>query len=273
MSLTLLTSALAGLPLGEVRFLPETGSTNADALEWAEAGAPDFSLVAADRQTAGRGRLDRRWVTNPGSALAFSLVVRPAAGELPFLALFSPWAGLGVARALETLGLHPEIKWPNDVLLRRRKVCGILLESRWQGQDLQALVVGVGINIAPSSVPPAEELLFPADCIEAVLGRPVDRWGVLREVLSALINTRPDLGSLAFQAEWEKRLAFRHEWVTVVGAAYQAARRGRVLGLEADGSLRLADPNGQPFTVQAGEVSLRPIDAAPNDEPSTGVPQ
>jgi len=257
----MLTSALAGLRLGEVRFLQETGSTNADALEWAEAGAPDFSLVAADRQTAGRGRLDRRWVTNPGAALAFSLVIRPDPGELSHLVLFSPWAALGVSRALEALGLHPEIKWPNDVLLGRRKVSGILLESRWQGQELGSLVVGVGINVAPSSVPPPEALLFPADCVENVLGHPVDRGSLLREVLAALLDSRPGVGSPAFLEEWEKRLAFRNEWVTIA-APGGSGRTGKLLGLDPDGSLRLVDTRGSLFSVQAGEVSLRPMDAA-----------
>jgi len=270
MTYQLLASALAGLPLGEMRFLNKTGSTNADALEWAEAGAPDFSLVAADRQTAGRGRLDRRWVTNPGSALAFSLVIRPTPDERSHLALFSPWAGLGVCRALEALDLHPEIKWPNDVLLQRRKVAGILLESRWQGQELTSMVVGVGINVAPSSVPPPQELLFPADCVENALGHPVDRGSLLREVLSALLHSRPGLGSPAFLEEWEKRLAFRNAWVTIgsaAGAQTGSARPGKLLGLDPDGSLRLLDPQGHHFSVQAGEVSLRPVDPATREAP------
>src|SRR5664279_6508775 len=113
-----LQSILTGLPLGGLRYFDSIGSTNDDALAWARAGAPDFSLVVADAQTAGRGRLLRRWITNPGSALAFSLVLRPSTQESECLPRFSPLGAVAVRQALADLfGLPAEIKWPNDVLL------------------------------------------------------------------------------------------------------------------------------------------------------------
>ena len=93
--------------------------------------------MIADQQTKGRGRLGRSWVTNPGAALAFSIILRPTAEEIDHLGLFSPLAGLAVCLALQNLHLPAEIKWPNDVLLARRKTCGILAESVWQGEQLQ----------------------------------------------------------------------------------------------------------------------------------------
>ncbi|MEN4100610.1 MAG: biotin--[acetyl-CoA-carboxylase] ligase, partial [Anaerolineaceae bacterium] len=118
---------LAGLPVSELRYFDSIGSTNDEALRWAEQGAPDAALVVADTQTAGRGRMDRRWVTRPGVALAFSLALRPTPVEASALGLFSPLGALAVAAALrENYGLLAEVKWPNDVLLERRKCCGIL---------------------------------------------------------------------------------------------------------------------------------------------------
>ena len=171
-----LASELAGLALPAWRYCELVGSTNDFALAWGEAGAADGSLVVADEQTAGRGRLDRRWFTPPGAALAFSLVLRPNPAELTCVARFSPLGALAVQQALAVnLNLPAEIKWPNDVLVGRRKVCGILAESTWQGETLTALVLGIGVNITPAAVPPADQLLFPAGCIETALGKPVPR--------------------------------------------------------------------------------------------------
>ena len=122
--------------------------------------------------------------------------------------MFSPLAGLGVAVALENLGLSPQIKWPNDVLLARRKVCGILAEAAWVGDQLQALVLGVGVNVASSSVPPDDQVIFPATCVEAAAGRAVDRLDLLREILRAIFEWRSRLAQPEFIDAWQSRLAF-----------------------------------------------------------------
>ncbi len=250
-------SSLSQLTLGELRYFPEIGSTNDEAMHWAAAGAPDFSLVIADTQTAGRGRLGRKWVTQPGSALAFSLVLRPPSdpATIPF---FSPWGALAICEALEALDLNAEIKWPNDVLLQRRKVAGILLESSWLGPALQAVVVGIGINVAPASVPPAAEVMYPADSVEGVLGRPVDRWQLLAGILERMQFWRERLAAGPdFLRAWEDRLAFRGEWVKV-GDGAGPTRLGRVDGLDPNGELRLTGQQGETFTIHVGEISLRP---------------
>jgi BirA family transcriptional regulator, biotin operon repressor / biotin---[acetyl-CoA-carboxylase] ligase len=91
-----LRKALAGVPLADIRYFPSTDSTNTKALEWAQTGAKEYSLVIAEAQTAGRGRLNRSWVTTPGSSLAFSLILFPNAEETKRLALFSPLGALAV---------------------------------------------------------------------------------------------------------------------------------------------------------------------------------
>jgi BirA family biotin operon repressor/biotin-[acetyl-CoA-carboxylase] ligase len=250
-------AGLAGLPIPEVRFFAETGSTNDVAMAWAVEGAPDGSLVGADSQTNGRGRMGRHWVTSPGAALAFSLVLRPTAIERQNIGLFSPLAGLGVAVALEGLGLAPQVKWPNDVLLSRRKVCGILAEAAWVGDQLQALVLGVGVNVASSSVPPDDQVIFPATCVETALGRSVDRLSLLRETLRAIFEWRPRLATPDFIQAWQRRLAFRGENV-VVNPPNQPEIHGELVGVDDQGNLLVKAPTGEIHAILAGDVHLRP---------------
>ena len=259
----LVRKALSGLPLGGLRYYEQTGSTNDVALAWATSGATDLALVFAEQQTAGRGRGKRSWFTPSGAALAFSLVLRPKPGEEQSITRFSGLGALAVCEALVEKGLQPEIKWPNDVLLGRRKVCGILVESVWTGDSLDSVVLGVGINVKPEALPPADQLTFPGTCLEAELPSsphpiPVDRPALLRQILQGVLNWRGQLATEKFLQAWETRLAFRGEQVEI-WSDEQAARIGQVTGLETDGSLRLLSSQGDYFTAQFGEVHLRPV--------------
>jgi BirA family biotin operon repressor/biotin-[acetyl-CoA-carboxylase] ligase len=253
----LLREHLNGLPVAALRCLEVTGSTNQDALRWAEQGADDFSLVIADRQTAGRGRLGRTWVTNPGAALAFSLILRPGGAEACALGLFSGLAAIAVSCALAAYGVRAEIKWPNDVLIRRKKTCGILAEASWSGAQLEALVLGIGVNVAPGSVPPPVEVMFPATCVESELGAPLDRFGLLGAILRELVDWRPRMTSPEFVAAWQERLAFVGEPVQVASPG-QELLDGILLGIDREGGLRLNRGNHEILTVLAGDVRLRP---------------
>jgi BirA family transcriptional regulator, biotin operon repressor / biotin---[acetyl-CoA-carboxylase] ligase len=251
-----LKAGLTGLSIPDLRYLAVTGSTNDDALAWAEAGAPDGALVFADLQNGGRGRMGRKWVTVAGAALAFSLIFRPTNSEQKNLGLFSPLGALGVATALEAAGLEPQIKWPNDVLLGRRKVCGILAEAVWIGSRLEAVVLGVGVNIAPNAVPPDEEVIFPATCVESVLKKSVDRMALLRAVLQSIEDWRTHLGQQDFLAAWQARLAFRGEQVQVI-PPNQPVINGELVGIDENGNLLLQTGAGDMTTIMAGDVHLR----------------
>jgi BirA family biotin operon repressor/biotin-[acetyl-CoA-carboxylase] ligase len=266
MDVDTLTSLLAGSPVAQIRYFDTIGSTNDEALAWAAAGAEDGCLVVADQQTRGRGRMNRRWITRPGVALAFSIILRPRPEEIDHLGFFSPLGALAISQALEqTLGLSPQIKWPNDVLLEERKVAGILLESTWMGTRPQGTVIGMGINVAPEAVPPPEELLFPATSVEEAAGRPVDRFGLLRAILEATFEWRSKLADPAFRQAWEQRLAFRGQWVRIeeAGSASPVSGpplSGQVLGIHADGSLLLRGAAGETIPVKVGDVHLRRVE-------------
>lgn len=257
MSETLLRSTLRGLPLGGLRFFTQIGSTNDEALAWAASGAADFSLVVADEQTAGRGRMQRKWFTPPGAALAFSLVLRPNAEEIPWLSRFSGLAALALAQTLEAQGTPAQIKWPNDILLNGKKTAGILLESVWLGDKVDSLVLGMGLNISPQALPPTEECNFPATSLQTE-GLLLNRWQALREILLKLRTLRPSLASPALLEAWQERLAYRGQPVSVWSEA-NAPRRGLLLGLSEDGSLRLQTQNGAEEIFHAGEIHLRPL--------------
>lgn len=249
--------AVAGLPIQEVRYYPQVGSTNDVAARWAEAGANDLALVIADEQTAGRGRGGRRWFTPSGAALALSLVLRPRAWETHgALTRFTGLGALAVCEALEhSYGLNPAIKWPNDVLLEGRKLAGVLAEGHWLGDTIQALILGIGINIAPQAVPPDELLNFPATCLETALGRPVDRLVVLRAILQALVRARLALASPAFIHAWEARLAYQGSPVQAFTPTGEVVT-GQILGLTVEGYLRLQAVSGELLTLKAGDARL-----------------
>jgi BirA family biotin operon repressor/biotin-[acetyl-CoA-carboxylase] ligase len=258
MNLPSLQKSLASLPLADLRYFDSVGSTNDEALAWATEGARDFSLVVADEQTTGRGRAGRKWVTPHGTALAFSLILRPAAAEADSPSLFTGLGSLSILDALKKHGLKSQIKWPNDVLINGKKVAGILVESVWTGDALDTVVLGVGVNVRTGSNPPDDELLFPATNMEAELGRPLERAEFLRDILSALVAWRPKLVTGKLVKAWEENLSFRGEQVQVWQGGGEPLT-GRVLGLEPDGSLRLLTAKRDKIvTVQFGEIHLRP---------------
>ena len=260
--------ALDGLAIGPVRYFQTIGSTNTEASEWADAGAPDLALVLSDAQTSGRGRLGRAWFTPPGSALAFSLVLRPRPESLAILgqnAYLSRLTALGALAAAQALrrryGAAAEVKWPNDVLLGGRKVCGVLTEARWTGSDLNAVILGIGVNVTPASNPPPAETIFPAAAVEDVLGRPVSRPGLLRRILEQLLYLRSHLAATEFWVAWEELLAFKGEWVRVVegpAGSTGLGQEAQVLGLDAEGCLRLKSRSGEVYTMRTGEIRLLP---------------
>lgn len=261
-------AALADLHLGAVRFYERVPSTNDVAALWARSGAPDLALVIADQQTAGRGRSGRSWVTPPGVALAFSLVLFPSQFGEDQIARFTALGTVAVCDAVQgQFGLPTQIKWPNDVLVKRQKAAGILAEAQWEGAQLGPVILGIGINVASASVSeeylPRASLLFPATSLETALGAPVDRLKLLHAVLAQLLTWRSHLASPEFLQAWEDRLAFKGEWVQILSASGTKAvpaQEGQVLGLAADGSLRLLTRAGEKITVRVGDLRLRPGD-------------
>jgi BirA family transcriptional regulator, biotin operon repressor / biotin---[acetyl-CoA-carboxylase] ligase len=238
--------AAAG-PQWEVRLYAEAGSTN----ELAAADPVRHRIVVADHQQAGRGRLDRRWVTPPGAALTFSAVFDPVvdAEWWPVVPLV---AGYAVARAL---GGDALLKWPNDVLIGDRKVCGILVERASSRPPMA--VIGVGINVDQTE----DELPVPTATSLALEGHRVDRTELFGEVVSSL---RASLGDFAahpstFMNHYRGRSATLDRDVRVELPGDRTVE-GRVSDFDAHGRLLLETPDGL-LTLSAGDVvHVRPAE-------------
>jgi BirA family transcriptional regulator, biotin operon repressor / biotin---[acetyl-CoA-carboxylase] ligase len=268
-----LTLLLKNVPLGPIRCFDVLDSTNDEAERWIDQGAPDLALVVADEQTSGRGRLDRRWLTPPGVALAFSLILRDTQavsanldGYDTTLIRNSRMTGLGALAVCEVLaeryGLMAQIKWPNDVLLEGCKTAGILAETVWHSSQPVAVILGIGINISHGSVPPAGSVRFPATCVQDAMRKPIDRFELLRSVLESLILWRDKVDLPAFIQTWDEKLAYKGEWVEILqepGTDRISAQQACLLGLDSLGRLRLQDGSGSVITLDHGEISLRAL--------------
>jgi BirA family biotin operon repressor/biotin-[acetyl-CoA-carboxylase] ligase len=246
-------------PFGQrILWYPDIGSTNDVAMALADAGEPEGTVVAADSQSAGRGRLGRSWASPPGAGIYASVVLRPAPHVAPLLTLT---AGVAVAEGIEAAtGLPARVKWPNDVFVEGpldslrslgagRKLAGILAESA----SLSAVVLGFGINVLPAAYPP--EVALRATSIEAELGRASDRGLVLAECLAALGGRYRDLQAQRFEdilAAWRGRASStfgrRVEW-----DAGGALHDGVAHDVDRDGAL-LVKQGQAVVRVIAGEV-------------------
>jgi BirA family biotin operon repressor/biotin-[acetyl-CoA-carboxylase] ligase len=234
--------------------LAEAGSTNTELVARAAEGWPDRSVLVTDRQTAGRGRLGRDWTAPPGTSLAVSVLVRPAvpAERYGWLSLL---AGVAMAGAIRSIGGAADLKWPNDVLLGDRKVCGILAEALPDGSGA---VLGAGLNHRT----PAESLPVPTATSLLVEGLPTNPDAVLAAYLSGLWALLDP-----FEAEGgdPARSGLHAAVERVCGTLGSRVRVqlpdganviGRATGLDLDGRLVVApDRDARPLVVAAGDVT------------------
>ena len=241
-----------------IEYFPDIDSTNDMALSYAGRGAPHGTVVLADAQHAGRGRLGRVWHSPPDAGLYLSAILR-ADGWAGTLSLVTLAAGVAVVRGLQAAtGLAAELKWPNDVVIGRpwRKLAGILSESASASARVEAVIVGIGINLRASAFPP--ELQDRATAVELELGRSVDRAMCLVEVLVALAEASSHLA--AGDREW-----ILAEWRRYGRASLSAApvrwhdgdrdQRGTATDIDDTGALLVETGSGEVRRVISGEVS------------------
>ncbi len=218
----------------------ETSSTNDDARQALEAGAPDGHVVVADRQRNGRGARGRTWDSPGGADLYFSIVARVplSPAKLPPLTLA---VGLGVASAIQALLplAHVQVKWPNDVWVDRAKCAGILVEASARGATLDGVVIGIGVDVNRDTFAP--ELAGIATSMRRAGGQPLDRPAVLASVLmhvEAEIDRLVTVGPAPLVRRIEERLALRGERVSCDDV------EGVLIGLAPTGALRLETASG-----------------------------
>lgn len=242
--------AMAGDRIGvfarRVLWYPEVGSTNDVAGGLADRGQPEGTLVVADAQTAGRGRLGRAWASPAGAGLYMSAILRPPSHAIGLLTIA---AGVALADGIyAATGLQPQLKWPNDVYLGGRKLAGILAEAGASIAGVPHVVLGCGINLMPAAYPP--DVAARATSIETELGRSIDRGLLLTACLAALHERYQQLQARASDAViacWRRcavsTLGRRVEWdasgVTRHGIAEDVDETGALLVREGTSRTRV----------------------------------
>lgn len=231
----------------QVTFLNTCTSTNDILLTQAEAGAKEGTLVVSECQSAGRGRLGRQWLSEPGQALLFSFLVRPT---LPpdEAATVTLVAGLAVTLALREMDLPVGLKWPNDVLLEEKKLCGILCEAQSSIHGIEGIIIGIGINIGAVPEAVAYRAIAPTQ-------KKIDRLKLLAQIL----KTFEDLylrwtkeGLRALRKELDSCDAKRDKTITI--KLSETPTTGIARGIREDGALLVEFPTGEQTALHCGEI-------------------
>jgi len=233
--------------------LEECDSTNDEAARLARAGARHGTVVIARAQRAGRGREGRAWASPRDAGLYLSAVIRP---PLP-LAAVPPATlaiGIGLCDAARAMGAPVLLKWPNDALVHGKKLAGVLVEAHSQGQRLEAIIIGIGVNLAPGALPP--ELTATAISLDQAVGAPVERAAFIEVLLAHIehwIDRYVASGLPAIAPAWHERMA---AGISARARIDGVERCGEVAGLDSDGALLLRDSLGCLHRVRSGDVEV-----------------
>ncbi len=243
---------------GLIEIHEEIGSTNQRAKELGLAGAEEGTLILAEYQSAGRGRLGRTWHSPPGLNIYMSLVLRPdlPPARAPLLTLT---AGLAGSEAIgRVIGQQPQVKWPNDLILQDRKIAGILSEMEVQDSSVRFVVLGVGINVNPAEDDFPPELRDQAGSLRIATGRTWDR----NLVLAAFLSELEKYYKLLCQGQWDEVLNTYRRVCQTIGSRVRFDRKGTLIeGMAMDldhtrAVLVKQDKDGRIVAITTGDVSL-----------------
>ena len=242
-----------------LEYFDETDSTNIRARKLAEEGAPHGTLVVADRQTAGKGRRGRSWVSPAGTGIWMSMVLRPSMAPMS-ASMLTLIAGLAVVKGVkESTGLEAMIKWPNDAVLNGKKICGILTEMSTEVECIRYVIPGIGINVNIDDFP--EEIRDKATSLKLEAGRNIKRSPVIAAVADSfeyyydIFMKTSNMSGL--KDDYNKALVNKDREVLVLDPRGQY--KGRALGIDDEGSLLVRQEDGNVSAVISGEVSVRGI--------------
>lgn len=243
----LLTQALAPR---QVRYAPVTGSTNDDAIAWLAQHPPQGSVVISDEQHGGRGRLGRPWYAPAGSGLLLSVVAYPPREHLTRLTMVG---ALAVVDTLESYGIQKVgIKWPNDVRVDSRKICGVLPEAAWDGGRLLGAVIGIGLNVNIPFI--LTQYAETAMSISDALGEPADRLETLIRLIAHVDDWLARIHTPIIYETWKARLVTLGTQVTVQTPT--GVRSGYAEDVTPEGGLLLRKADGTLEIVIAGEIGV-----------------
>jgi BirA family biotin operon repressor/biotin-[acetyl-CoA-carboxylase] ligase len=240
----------------KIHVFGELDSTNSEAYRMAQGGGEEGEVVIADRQLRGRGRLGRRWLSPPGVNLYVSIILRPPIllRNAPLITLM---AAVATAKATKGIsGIQPRIKWPNDLLINNKKVAGLLNEMKGKADKVEFVVLGIGINVNMTLEMIPEEMGSTATSLREELGYDISRV----EFLSALLREVEREYQVFLTGEPGRILRQWEEFSQIVGKLietrfFNEVIRGRVKGIDSNGSLLFSTPDGSERRIIAGDIS------------------
>ena len=243
----------------EVVFFPETGSTNEEARLLAGQGAVHGTLVVADSQTVGKGRRGRSWHTSKSTSIAMSLILKPKL-EAEYASMLTLLQAMAVADTVEEIcGLKARIKWPNDILVNEKKVCGILTELNLEKTEISSIIIGTGINVNQESFP--EEIAEIATSLKMETKESQSRAKLIGRInehfegyFEQFMKTK-DLSGIVDL--YNAYLISKGRQVKVLDPKGEFA--GEALGINGLGELLVRKSDGKVVNIYAGEVSVRGI--------------
>jgi BirA family transcriptional regulator, biotin operon repressor / biotin---[acetyl-CoA-carboxylase] ligase len=230
-------------------------STNEKAKSLAAEGAENGTMVIAEEQLAGKGRLSRKWTSPPGG-LWLSIILRP---ELPLADApkLSIAVAVAVAKTISLLGLKPQIKWPNDILIKDKKVCGVLIEMTAQLNIIEHIIMGIGINVNNDVLTVVEDNRNVATSLSIELNKTIDRTSLLAELAYAVEEEYLNV----VNGRWEK---IKNEWLEfcningkqIIIKTLKDETVGSFAGIDETGALLLLTETGVMRSFSAGDVSV-----------------
>lgn len=247
-----------GFTAKKIYFLPCVDSTNKEAKRQALVNAPNGSLFIAEEQQSGKGRLGRNWSSPAGTGLWFTLLLRPQ--SIPQqVTLLTLLAGLAVSKAIRAqTGCDAKIKWPNDVVIGSKKVCGILTEMAAEMERINYVIIGIGINVNQKEFP--EELRVKATSLLLESGKPFRRTALLQEVLTnfeTLLSQLKSSGPDALLEDYKKQCISLNRTVGFTRNGQPAT--GTAIDISREGELIVRCENGETVPVFSGEVTVQGI--------------
>jgi BirA family biotin operon repressor/biotin-[acetyl-CoA-carboxylase] ligase len=249
---------LTGKLIGhKLYYFPEIGSTNDEAYSLGIAGAPEGTVVVADSQTKGKGRMARVWHSPAGSNIYTSLILRPhlTPAAAPQISLV---AGVAVAELMEQYcSGRVELKWPNDVLVTGKKICGILAQMKTAGEDIDFVVVGIGINVNIRKNQFPEEIREIATSLSIEAGREIIRQDLIISLYENFAKWYKKLLQNGFAAIKEKWLDLAPMIGQNVQIMFQNEKViGKALDLADDGSLIILSADNEKMKISAGDATI-----------------
>ena len=238
-----------------IKNFDEITSTNTYALENFEE-LDDFCAISANTQTQGRGRFDRTWISNETENIYLSFVLKPQ--NTKFVTNLTQYLSVVIANVIEKYGVSTQIKWPNDVLISGKKVCGILCESKLKNNKIQGIVLGTGINLNMTQET-ISAINRPATSLNLELGKPINKPEFLKELIFEFkknYNNAIEKGFLSFEKDYLSRVNFLGKKILIQQRDGAPKEEYTALNIDKNGNLVVLTKENTKKTILSGDLLL-----------------